>query len=920
MASDKRLEQFPLLAFFLISFLIGIFCVFFVTDYSNRGAEERLELLHESKIQQLDSDLFDISHGIDVFAESVSFAVKSPHLLKNHEFNEEVNRQIMARLIPVCSGMKGVCNAYLRFNPDICGSGTEGFFLSLGEMGVKRLPVTNISDYNRGDIEHVGWYYIPEEKRVAVWLDPYRNENVGTYMFSYVVPVFSQNVFIGVVGIDIDLTKFIEKIEEFPVFDCGKTFLIDRSGTLLTKYNPEEKKSIVISHQLRNEMVFGMFLPRSSSVFVQNTITFRVIISLYILIIISCVVYIFIKFIKKSDSMNQSINSISQKSMELFFSASMISVLIIQIVFFSHEYFSGRMPPEVTEAALNIYDKTLYVTGDKDFMPYTNLSKTGKSSGFMVELMNVISNRLGYNVQLKLDSRANAFEQVNSGKADIFLGAEVSDSYDDKKLLKTDRVVTDTFEIVGKTGVEGLIYFENKSFAVLKGESNFNLYGIQHESVLFDSYGEVLAAVENGTCDYGYIRWSVANVLLKELNYSDIVPVYNLMNSNLCFALSPTNEKLVGELNAILSQLSASGVIDELFEKWIYFYEKNFSIYEIFRDNAVFFLISVVLFLLCGILTMFMHLKRQNTEGEKFSKNLLVQLEALSRSYVSMYLFDMEDDTYQEYKNRRNSKGSFYSQEKARGAKEFMPLIIKQTVSPAYLDAMLEFTDLGTLQNRIRGKGSIEMEFIGSFAGWCRGRFISLSLDEDGESRFIIWAVETIDEEKKREIELKHRSEIDLLTGINNRGSGEARIRSLMANGKNGMFMLFDIDKFKTINDSFGHNVGDKVLIEVAKAMRDSFRDNDVIVRFGGDEFVAYAVGALSESSAKMIFDRLFDQIEHINIPELGSRKIAISVGASFFTEDSEKTFDVIYKQADECTYSSKAVNGNFYTFYREKN
>ena len=100
--------------------------------------------------------------------------------------------------------------------------------------------------------------------------------------------------------------------------------------------------------------------------------------------------------------------------------------------------------------------------------------------------------------------------------------------------------------------------------------------------------------------------------------------------------------------------------------------------------------------------------------------------------------------------------------------------------------------------------------------------------------------------------------------------------------------------------------------------MKACFRDNDVIVRFGGDEFAAYAVGALSEASGKMIFERLFEQIDNINLPELKDKKISISIGAAFFTEDKEVSFEDIYKQADKCTYSSKAVNGNFFTFYKD--
>ena len=161
---------------------------------------------------------------------------------------------------------------------------------------------------------------------------------------------------------------------------------------------------------------------------------------------------------------------------------------------------------------------------------------------------------------------------------------------------------------------------------------------------------------------------------------------------------------------------------------------------------------------------------------------------------------------------------------------------------------------------------------------------------------------------------LKVLSETDQLTGINNRGAGEQKIIALMKKRESGMFALLDADHFKSVNDTFGHDVGDKVIIAIADCLKHSFRDSDIIMRLGGDEFAFYAKNVTDTEIGRMLVDRFFHAIDGINIPELGDRKICVSIGASFYTGD-DCNFEKIYKKADEGAYQSKKTQGNQITF-----
>lgn len=203
---------------------------------------------------------------------------------------------------------------------------------------------------------------------------------------------------------------------------------------------------------------------------------------------------------------------------------------------------------------------------------------------------------------------------------------------------------------------------------------------------------------------------------------------------------------------------------------------------------------------------------------------------------------------------------------------------------------------------------------------------------EDGELTYIISRARTavlasgekvminslmdITDKKKLEDELLILSETDVLTGIRNRRSGEAKIEELIGNGAKGMFCLLDIDKFKSINDNYGHNVGDKALIAVADCLKRSFRSSDITMRLGGDEFASFAVGIETETQGAECINRFFSEVEKIDIPEIGKGKISVSLGAVLFNNQKTAEFDKIYAMADSTMYICKKNQGNYFSFH----
>ena len=175
--------------------------------------------------------------------------------------------------------------------------------------------------------------------------------------------------------------------------------------------------------------------------------------------------------------------------------------------------------------------------------------------------------------------------------------------------------------------------------------------------------------------------------------------------------------------------------------------------------------------------------------------------------------------------------------------------------------------------------------------------------------------IEPIDKEKREREHLEWLSETDRLTGIMNRGGGEEKIRQIIETGGYGMLAILDADHFKSINDTFGHQVGDAVIIAIANCMKKSFRDVDVVMRLGGDEFSVFVSELQDKKIAQNILNRFIDNIHAISIPQITDRKIEVSIGAAFLDQEEVKDFETLYKKADSGVYKSKKTEGSVVTF-----
>ncbi len=153
--------------------------------------------------------------------------------------------------------------------------------------------------------------------------------------------------------------------------------------------------------------------------------------------------------------------------------------------------------------------------------------------------------------------------------------------------------------------------------------------------------------------------------------------------------------------------------------------------------------------------------------------------------------------------------------------------------------------------------------------------------------------------------ELKKSVITDHLTKLYSRGLLDEKIPQSMKMDEQGTFILIDIDNFKEINDTYGHQVGDEILVQVADLIKKSIRENDIGARWGGEELAIYLPKVSLEDGAA-IAKRLIHKVAESSKP-----KVTVSCGVSYWHKDLSDTYNSLFKRADEALYSAKSSGKN---------
>lgn len=246
--------------------------------------------------------------------------------------------------------------------------------------------------------------------------------------------------------------------------------------------------------------------------------------------------------------------------------------------------------------------------------------------------------------------------------------------------------------------------------------------------------------------------------------------------------------------------------------------------------------------------------------------------------------------------------------------KVFLDTFLDRMVETEYTELVREFMDLDTIKQRLKDTDVLSCEYRGKQIEWGRIVLAPAKWDKDGRLEKVVFAIQDITEQKSREELMQFKIEHDELTGALNRTAFNRVTKLLESSSFPFALVLLDIDKFKSINDTYGHDAGDRVLKHLVSVLNEEMRAVDKVFRLGGDEFAVIMNRLTAEQAvtAKNVIKRVNDAIM---LGMNGLPPFSISAGITF----SESGYDEnIYRNADAALYHTKETTRQGCSIFEE--
>ena len=204
------------------------------------------------------------------------------------------------------------------------------------------------------------------------------------------------------------------------------------------------------------------------------------------------------------------------------------------------------------------------------------------------------------------------------------------------------------------------------------------------------------------------------------------------------------------------------------------------------------------------------------------------------------------------------------------------------------------------IEHRIRhGEGGII---------WIHNRASALERDPGGRAVRLVGLLGDVTDRRRTMIQFEYLAHHDTLTSLMNRTAFWDVVRGVLDQHQPAALVLVDLDNFKPVNDDYGHDTGDRLLIEVAARLRGVVRRSDTIARLGGDEFALLCPNFQGGRDERIVTRILATLAEPFSIQ---GRTISISASAGVALADSDETSEQLYARADVALYAAKRAGRN---------
>jgi len=572
--------------------------------------------------------------------------------------------------------------------------------------------------------------------------------------------------------------------------------------------------------------------------------------------------------------------------------------------YFSASLYEQYFNPPNTELWLTSEEKkyvetagTLKVGVLSDLPPYQYTDEvTGQLKGIGVDLLEKIQEQTGLSFQLVVAPDEKTLNRM-AAEGSIDLVAGMNYDYElakDRNVAMSRPYITTQYMLLISDRMQNR-RLEEMSMAMVDGCGCY--WEKTDTGVYFQSREDIVRAINSGKPYYSYMDAYVAQYYFNKTEFKSLklIPQISIDSSTCIGVVKPASTELLSILNKVIQALPQDEMQSIIYANTIF--KESPTLADYIKENPfqAAAAAGVVIFLIIAALAWGIFTK------EKLNRKITLELAKHREIYglVNDYFFeyDIKKDIFtisMKPDGNGEERTAIYNlksgtDEKTDYRKQLLEIMvpgkdgIRELQLPEYKQNQTEDT----------------LTLI-----WIRLAMKTI-YDYKGNPVCIIGKMNDIEEERRERDKLKNQAERDGLTHAYNAKTSlrliEERLQGL-EEGNRGALLLIDIDKFKNINDTYGHMAGDQVLCEVAAVLRECFREEDIVGRPGGDEFVVYMDRMKENKALADTCERLLQNIRKINAANAG--KVTISVGA-VVTKRGDR-YDEVYKLADNALYQAK--------------
>ncbi|NNE64041.1 MAG: diguanylate cyclase, partial [Gammaproteobacteria bacterium] len=566
---------------------------------------------------------------------------------------------------------------------------------------------------------------------------------------------------------------------------------------------------------------------------------------------------------------------------------------------------------------------TVSFTGDPNWLPYEAFDSQGNYIGIVSEHLKLIAEMTGIEFKISPSKTwTESIEKAKNGMVDIL--SETDDSDLKSHLTFTDSYITNPIVITMRSSenyVERIVDIQSRKIALIKDYGYASKIRRLHHDIEFVTVADIqegLIAVSTGKIDALLCTLALCSYTIAELGLNNVRIVgKTVFDTKLALGVQKHLPELVSILNKAIQQIRPAQQ-QSILNSWI---SQKFSPRT---DYTLVYLVMVIATFLMAIFAFWnWRLSKEVNYRKAIEKELKSAEEAGRISHQRLLLHReqsplgvIEWNTNFEVRdwNVAAEKIFGFSKDEVVGrhiTENILPEIARQAVDIIWQNLLARTGGERSTNENITKDGRIIL------CEWYNTPLV----DQNGSVIGVASLVDDVTERTQSEKIIWKQANFDVLTDLPNRNMFHDRLQHEISRSNRSKLpmalLLLDLDEFKEVNDTLGHDVGDILLQQAAQRIRACVRDSDTVARIGGDEFTII----LPELQLKLDVDNIANDIIK-SLSEafhIGDQVIHISasIGITFYPTDADNMEGLI-KNVDQTMYTAKAKGRNCYRYFTQ--